>query len=248
MFSRSLFGAAGLLLVPAILSAVTIVVPSTNVTTANGASSFALTFDLAVGQIQVTVDNTYVNPTSRGQLISGVSFAFSNGAGGTLTAATPGVDFVVASFRNIASGGVWSTVPAPLPADLHWEITNSVDVGGLLGIRLCNINCFSNPEQLIIGDPNASNLYSNANSSIINGNPSMFEPIFTLQVPGLTVGNLNDAVLLSYTVFFGSNAQPFTFYTPDCIDCGPNQVPEPGTYGLLGASMIALYALRRWRR
>jgi hypothetical protein len=32
-----------------------------------------------------------------------------------------------------------------------------------------------------------------------------------------------------------------------CPDCGTNQIPEPGTYGLLGSALLALGAIRRLR-
>src|SRR5690348_3267857 len=117
-------------------------------------------FSISGNVVTITLENLLQNPTSAGQLLSGISFDISGATGsGTFSA--------LGNITTISSGGSYTTPTAStLP---HWQELNS-------GTSF-NLNVFSggSPNDMIIGadskgnfDPSLGGLYKNANSSIWN--------------------------------------------------------------------------------
>jgi protein with PEP-CTERM/exosortase system signal len=176
------------------------------------------------GGVTVTLKDLLQNPTSAGQLVSGLLFDIT-GATGAGTVSGSG------KLADIGAGGSY-TAPGSASSLTHWASSLSGST-----IRLTTLSS-SQPDQLIIGPDNAGGFtgagkYSNANSSIDNFNPSVLgTATFSLTIPGVTSGS----TISNVRIQFGT-APETTIGTP---------VPDGGsTVALLGLSMFGIAILGR---
>lgn len=203
--------------------------------TANGSGSDGplsaqAQFTLGSGTISIKLSNLQANPTSAGQELSGIQFTLNTAPSSVSGAGTSGQLINVNS-----SNGTFSNVSGNPD---RWEASGHITQPTSTSIKLLVLGG-GKPSEMIIGPPDNNNLYSNANSSIDNFNPSVFETgTFNLNVGGVTAGTQITAV----TFFFGTG--------PDTSLQGQPQntvIPEPATLALAGAG-IAGIGLGRWRK
>jgi hypothetical protein len=203
-----------------------------NATLGDGPVSGQAVVTLNTNSIVIQLTNLLANPTSAGQLLSGIQFNVSGASGsGLLTSSS------VAFVTTINANGTYS--PAVSDPLTRWEATET----GTL-IKLTTLSG-GNPDRLVIGNPDGNNLYSAANASIIGDNPNVvLSPTFTITAPGvIALSAITNVVFL-----FGTT--PYTT-AGVCIDCGdpsPGQVPLPAAVFLFGSTLAGAAGLAGWRR
>ena len=230
----SLTMGAGLMLLalpPAQAATVTFVTP-TGSSVGDGSVNASATFTTSVNTINVSLSDLLANPTSVGQLISDLSFTYSGGhlTGQTLTSGT-GQALTVAGNGTFSTG---STVPAGFVLSQS-AATNTLllDVLGAGG---------AGPAHLIIGPPNASGVYSNANGSIAgNGphNPFLNQTaMFAISLAGITADTTITGAIFSFGTTSGVNVAGVPSTSP---------VPLPGALPLFATGLAGL-GLMKWRK
>lgn len=187
--------------------------------------SVAATFVTLTGEVQISLVNNTVNPTSVIQNLSDLVFVLSTGqTSGTLSSSS-GIARTVASNGTFTDGGTVAT---------GWVLSSTGT-----GLKLDDLAAGgAGPSHTLIGLPNGSNVYGNANSSIAGNvphNPFLFGPItFDLLVLGVTP----DSSISSVTFSFGTD--------PNDLGLAPGSpVPEPTTLLLFGTTAVALGAAAR---
>lgn len=201
--------------------------------TVDSQSVFATaSYHFSANTLVLIVENDLDNPKSVAQGISGFDFHLSGGLTGSLLSATG--DLV-----SIARNGTFTTAAASV---LDWSQTS--------GFFTTAIGS-SGPDQLILGEPAAGNLYSNAKGSIAGNKPHnpfvRSEAVFVYAIPGATpLSGISE-----FSFYFGTDSQRVSaivtrepIHLPPSI---PGAVPEAGTMGLLGSGLVAFAALRRTR-
>ena len=183
----------------------------------NATASFFTTNAL----VAVTITNNQANPTSIIQAISDLFFDLSNVTSGALST-SQGVE------RNIAANGTFTD--GSLVAT-GWALSN---VGSTFHLNVLGTPI--GPAHLIIGGPDNSDVYSNANGSIAgNGphNPFLAESaMFFIFDLGITADTQVSNVLFSFGTEAGTNVPG-------------NPTPDSGaTVALLGLVLIGLAAVR----
>lgn len=139
-----------------------------------------VTITTGAGTIHVELENLIVDPRSVIQNVSALGIALNGGqSDGTLTSSS-------ANLRSVAN----DTYTDFGAASTGWLLENDYDLGAI-GLRLCDLCAgAAGPEHTLIGQPNSSNLYANANDSIDGNaphNPFLSGvAVFDLDVPGVT--------------------------------------------------------------
>src|SRR5882672_2455338 len=154
------------------------------------------------GILTITLTNLQNNPHSAGQLLSGFGFTLSSGqTTGTLVSSTALFE------RRVNDNGTFT--PTGFNVATGWVLENNVS-GGL---RLCDL-CAGGaaPAHTIIGGPDNTNVYGDANSSIANTNgphnPFLAGVVtFTITIPGLTSAAYVDSVFFSFGTTEGDNVR-----------------------------------------
>lgn len=187
------------------------------------------TIDPASHHITLTLSDLLQNPKSDGQLISGIMFVVSGTVSGSVTTANSG------KVSNISNGGSYTTaVSDPL---IRWKASSSGTT-----IYLTTLSG-GTPNRLIIGPDSAGGfngvgLYNNANSSIIQHNPSVLgSATFDITVPWLTATSTLSNV---YFKFGTVNDK-----TTDVVQ--GVHTPLPSTVLLFGSGILGV-GLLGWRR
>jgi hypothetical protein len=186
------------------------------------------TFVTSSGTIAITLTNLQANPTSVAQNLSDLFFTTS---GGLTTSATisssSGVERTVADDGSYTNGSTVST---------GWGL----DASALGTIHLDDLNGFAGPEHTIIGPPDGSSLYSNAQGSIAgNGphNPFLGQTAsFLLLVPGVTADTQITSATFSFNTTSGNNVPGTPSCTANCLTV----TPEPATLTLFGSGLAFL--------
>lgn len=200
--------------------------------------------------------NLIGNPTSVGQTISSLNFAFSNLA--------PGQDLGRATeqiydFSDITVDGNKNPVVNPPTGD-DWVIVPD-STGTFSFCRVCKSGGVGGkPDELLIGAPDNNEVYSNANGSIYNagfsfllasgetytngpllGQDSM--PTWTLSIPGLSGAWQASSLITSVVFGFGTSFQE----TKAVGVPVPGPIPEPAgvVLTLTGAGILAVLRNRR---
>jgi hypothetical protein len=182
------------------------------------------TVTTGAGTVTIVLQDLLLNPTDAAQLISDFDFVLSNGATTGTLASQAGTQI------DIGSGG---TVTPHAGAPTGWQLNNNVS-GGLQLDALGG----GNPTDLIIGPPNGSGVYSNANGSIASNpahNPFIQNTgTFVVDVAGVTAATNITSATFSFGTTAGVNVP------------GTLVAPEPGTLASMGLGLLALgFAARR---
>jgi hypothetical protein len=208
--------------------------------TADGPVSATVQFTLGSGTVNIVVTSLLANPTSDGQLVSGIDFTISGATGaGSVTDATGLISFINSSNGTYTPGVTQNLVVPDISGHSTWGLTSAGELTTLTAGK---------PEYLIVGpddhggfDPNAG-LYSLANSSIYQHNPVVLgSATFDLAIPGITA----DSTISGVQIEFGTSGVTLDAY-PVSLD--PQAVPEPSTLALMGLGMVGLIFFRRHRR
>jgi hypothetical protein len=193
--------------------------------TPDGPVNATAVFTLGNGTLHLVLTDLLQNPTSDGQLISGITFTLSGASGPGMLTGASGLDSVVDTTHGTYTAGVASSLP-------HWSLVTGGDLTTLSGKK---------PNELIIGpddhggfDPNVGR-YSHANSSISQHNPVVLGTgTFDLSIPGIT----GSSIVSDVSIQFGTAP-----YSVDAISA----VPEPSTLAISAVSivLVGVAALRR---
>lgn len=202
-------------------------------TTSGGPVSASATFITSSNTIGVTLENLQADPREVAQCISDLFFTVvPSWAVGTIPslATSSGLERWVNSSKTYTDASVVST---------GWVLkivdSDTLHLDGLDGATFV-------PAHTIIGSPNGSNVYGNANASIAGNaphNPFLAGPVtFNISAPGVTdLTTITDVV--------------FSFGTTPGIDVpgipGIPPIPEPATMLLLGSGLIGLAGYGRWK-
>lgn len=185
------------------------------------------TFSFSSDSVTITIQNLEANLTASNQLISGLQFTLSGTPTGQSFSSGSAVEMNLSppNYTLLNSGNPVATT--------RWHLASSTELTTLGG---------GPPAQLIIGPPNGSNQYTNANGGANNFDPNLFESAtFTLTY----TGGVTSATTVSDVKFeFGGDPS-----SDGIINGDPVSVPEPSslTCAATGILMLAGYARRRRR-
>ena len=215
------------------------------------------TFTTGTNSLQIVVNNLQANPTGVIQNLSDLDFVIDTGqtevgSGGGI-ASSSGLE------RSVGKAGSGNNNPFTDGSTVAtgWGLRESFSLpfGLGTGFTLCLI-CPSGgtqvtaptaqPEHTIIGPPNGSNFYTNANGSIADNdahNPFLFGPVtFTLTIQGLTDASTITGVVFSFGTTAGNDTQ-------GCVERQCTSVPLPASVLMVGlGTMMAAGAFVRSRR
>ena len=191
--------------------------------------SATATFVTGTDSLTISLTNLEDNPKSAVQNLSDLIFVLSTGqTSGSLTSSS-GLERTVNADGTFTDGAVTST---------GWALETFGS-----GLRLHVLGTPAGPSHTIIGGPDGSNVYSDANGSIAgNGphNPFIAETAtFQLTILGLTA----DSTVTSASFSFGTTEGT---EVPGCVDCG-GRVPEPsaGALFVISGALFAIVATVR---
>ena len=199
----------------------------------DGPISAAATITTGNGTITVALSDLIANPTSAGQLVSGIEL--------TLNIPLPTTASLSSYSGPTIDIGPGGTVSPDSVGITHWGAYIS---GGEIVLATAGKDApAGKPINLIIGPTGPGGLYdnngNNANSSITGRNPQIQNTgIFVLSVLGVT----SSTNVTGGTFLFGTAAE---FSLPDSLI--PVAVPLPGALPLFATGLVGL-GLLGWRR
>lgn len=173
------------------------------------------------GTVTVQLLNLLANPTSVSQAISDVFFTLSGKTSGSGSASPTATSYI-----NIADNGTVSSASAVPAVYAYTDTSNQVHLVGI-GTGTTGPCC------LIIGPPNGSGVYSNANGSIAGNDPHnpflQNSATFTLALAGVTAATAISNVIFSFGTEAGQNVA----------------VPIPAAIWLFASGLVGLIGIAR---
>jgi hypothetical protein len=195
------------------------------------------TFTTGTGTITVTLTNLEANPKDVGQDLSDLFFTVANGNVNSASYAPGPVDF--AQLVTVAGDGT-PTLGSTLDtaSSIGWVLSKVSSTE--LHLDVLSGTGHAGPAHTIIGPPNSSGIYSNANSSIAGNkphNPFINQTAtWVIDAPNVSA----DTTIKSATFSFGTTAG---------INVRGTATPEPSFYGVLALGLAGLLmGVRRQRR
>jgi hypothetical protein len=163
-------------------------------TVPDGSVNASANFTVGDGFVTITLANGLANPTSAGQLLSGLAFTLQScTTGGTLGSTS-------ANLRVVARGGMFKDLG---PSSTGWALNDNFNGGYFLCV-LCTDLGGTGPKHLLIGDPATDGKYDSANGSIAGNKPhnpfTQGQATFLINIPGVMA---TDSVT-SATFFFST--------------------------------------------
>ena len=182
------------------------------------------TFTTSAGTLDITIFNNQANPTSVIQNVSDLFFSLNSVTSGTL-ASSSGYEIFVAADGTTSNGGSGVST--------GWVLSISSGVFHLDGLN----GAADVPAHTIIGAPDGSGVYSNANNSITGNGPH--NPFLE---SGATF-EITDAAITADTIVSGVI---FSFGTASGTNVPGNNAPDNGsTLMLLGIALAVCEFGRR---
>jgi len=223
--------AVALWVVPAsATSTQTLSLPAGSTEAGGNSVSASVKFTFDTDSVMVDLWNTVVNPKTVAQNISDLFFVLDSGqTSGTLSSSS-GLE------RTVASDGTF-TPGASVAAG--WKLLDGFPYSSYTGLKLDGLNTADFvPAHTIIGLPDGSDVYSNANTSIAGNGPHNPFLFGTAAVPvhfELAISGVTDATRVSFASFsFGTT-------TGNNVDVN---VPLPPSVLLLGSGLLGLGLVR----
>jgi hypothetical protein len=174
----------------------------------NGPINAEAVFTTGDGFISITLSNLQADPTSAGQLVSGLAFTLSEGQ----TSGVLGPNS--ANLRQVKSEGAFADFG---PSSTGWSLASNFN-GGMRLCVLCNDLGAAGPSHLLIGAPAGSGRYQSANGSIAANRPhnpfTAETAVFLVYVPGVTENSTVTSVTFSFGTQEGITAPGFCGGTP----------------------------------
>ena len=198
-------------------------------TVADGAVNASVSFTTSTNEVQITLQNLGTDPRSVGQNLSALVFTLDSGQHAGSIISSSGLE------RAVSGGGTYSDGSNVAAG---WVLSG---VGGSLQLDVLTGSGHAGPAHTVIGAPDGSNEYGNANASIAGNGPHnafLAGPVtFDLSVPGVTSASKVSTVRFQFGTTDGSNQIAVT---------QSSDVPEPTAAGLVvvGAA-ISLFRRRR---
>jgi len=211
-------------------SSITFVTP-TGANAGGGLVSASGQVDITGTLVTVTLKNLFANPTDVAQLLSDFSFTLSSTPTTALnTTTTPTASMIYINEPNTGD---------PIRP---WNLTSSG-----FTVLLERLGATGAPSELIIGP----GPYTNANGSISgNGphNPFLDQTaVFSFNVAGINSNTTVTGAVFSFGTTLGIGLVPGTV----CTTCGGSTIqatPEPISLTLIGAGLVGIGLLKRFRR
>lgn len=249
-------------LVPMQAATVTFTASGTVTSTLGGSTgtvNATVTFSTFQDIVQVQIWNNIVGASRDIQAVGAVDFILSTGQTNATLASRSGL------VRTIASDGSWTAGDTtsgkkgtgPRPANFsdssyngEWGVVGGLDNALVNSITLTAFTG-GNPQLTIFGAPavgtcgtstSCYNAYGNPNNAVTGHNPYLASDgqpiIYTLSVPGVTIGTTILPNNAQVRFFFGTDRTAFLNGTP------VSDTPEPGSFALMGLGVIGLSLLR----
>jgi hypothetical protein len=187
--------------------------------------------------LTVVLTDTQANPHSAGDLLSSIEIT-SN----VPPIAVGGV-FLQQSGQLITVVSTVGPYPPTPGTPSHWFV--EINPANLNQLVLETAGPFAmpgTPKNMIIGPPDGSGNYSNANASITNGNFSPYingTGTFVVPVSGFTPSTTITSVFFDFGTGPDTTLPGVPVTTP---------VPEPNSLVLLGSGLITTAAFHQWRK
>lgn len=193
------------------------------------------------GSLTVVLNDTQANPRSAGDLLSSIEITPSGAVG------TPSLFSQAGSLITITSNtGPYVTSPGP---PTHWGVGASgseivLETAGSFAVG-------GKPIDMIVGPPDGSGNYSNANNGFLTSGFSPFlngTGTFIISDSAISADTTITAVSFDFgtgpdTTLPGSVCTPGT---PNCASGPPIPTPEPSALALLGGALVIFGVI--WRR
>jgi len=184
-------------------------------TVTDGPVNASVSFTTLTNEVQITLQNLGTDPRSVGQNLSALTFTLDSGQHTGSIISSLGLERVVSGNGTYSDG---SNVSA------GWVL---LGVGSSLQLDVLTGSGHAGPAHTLIGSPDASNRYDNANASIAGNKPHnafLAGPVtFDLSVPGVTSASKVSAARFQFGTTDGSNH----------VMTQSSAVPEPGTLGVI---------------